>query len=110
MVERCPDKTEADGSIPSTLTMQDEKDKQNKIDWKPAIEIFSQVSTWVVIPIVLALIFGKMLDVHYGTRPWIFLVFTGAAFLISCFGIVRVMSKYMKEIQNKDKKENKKQP
>jgi len=81
-----------------------DKDKKN-LNWKPAIEIFSQVSTWVVVPIVLALIFGKMLDAHYGTRPWIFLVFTGVAFMISSFGIVRVISKYIKKIQEENKQE-----
>ena len=78
------------------------KDRK-KLDWKPAFQIFGQVSTWVVVPIVLALIFGKMLDKHYGTDPWIFLGLTSLAFLFSSYGIVRVVGKYMKDIGNKDK-------
>lgn len=67
------------------------------------MRIFIQVSTWVVFPIILALIFGKMLDQHYGTDPWIFLGLTGLAFLFSSYGIVRVVKKYMKDIEKKDK-------
>ncbi len=76
---------------------------KKKLDWKPAIEIFSKVSTWVVVPIILALIIGKALDAHYGTNPWIFLGLTSLAFIFSSYGIVRVISKYMKDIENKDK-------
>jgi cell shape-determining protein MreD len=66
--------------------------------WKPAVKIFMDVSTWVVVPIIFALVFGKMLDAHYGTKPIIFLVLTGVAFIISCVGIVRVVKNYMKNI------------
>ncbi len=78
-----------------------------KIDWKPAFDIFSKVSTWVIVPIILALIIGKALDKHYGTDPWIFLACTGLGFIISSYGIVRVVFKYMKtlEMEDKNKKE-----
>jgi len=72
-------------------------EKQNW--WKPGVEIFSQVSGWIVAPIVLALVFGKMLDTHYGTKPVIFLTLAGIGFLFSCFGIVRVVKKYIKEMK-----------
>jgi F0F1-type ATP synthase assembly protein I len=66
--------------------------------WKPAVEIFSRVSGYIVVPVVLALIVGKYLDNRFNTKPWIFLGLTGVAFLISSFSIVRTVSKYMKEI------------
>ncbi|MFA5931908.1 MAG: AtpZ/AtpI family protein [Candidatus Paceibacterota bacterium] len=72
--------------------------------WKPAMQIFSEVSTWIVVPVVLALIFGKMLDAHYGTKPIIFLSLTGVAFLFSCFKIFYVVKDYMKKLQDIDKK------
>ena len=75
-----------------------DKDK-NTNWWRPAIVIFGEVSTWIVVPIIVALVFGKMLDTHYGTKPVIFLIFAAAGFLFSCFGIVRVISRYMKEIK-----------
>lgn len=67
--------------------------------WKPAMQIFSDVSTWIVVPIVCALVFGKILDAHYGTKPVIFLVFAGLGFLVTCFGMYRVVKDYMKTIQ-----------
>ena len=79
----------------------DEKNKNlNKGNnwWKPGVEIFTQVSGWIAGPIILALIAGKALDTHFGTKPWIFLGLTGIAFLISSFGIVRVVAKYIKDI------------
>ncbi len=111
MVERCPDKTEVDGSIPSTLTkMEEEKNDLNTKGpwWKPGMQILSEVSTWIVVPIVLALIFGKMLDAYYGTRPVIFLVFTGVGFLVTCFGIWRVMKNYMQKLKNAENKDSQK--
>lgn len=80
------------------------EENKNKTYWQPAVFIFTQVSTWIAIPIVLALIFGKMLDAHFDTKPVIFLVLAGAGFLFSCFGIVRVIRKYVKEIKNLEEK------
>ncbi|OGJ04737.1 hypothetical protein A2456_02925 [Candidatus Nomurabacteria bacterium RIFOXYC2_FULL_36_19] len=82
-------------------------ESNKKIDWKPAFDVFSRVSTWVVVPIVLALIIGKALDSHYGTDPWIFLGCTGLGFIISSYGIVRVVFKYMKTLEIEDKKDKK---
>ena len=61
------------------------------------MELFSEVSTWIIVPIVLALIFGKMLDTRYGTKPIIFLTLAGAAFLFSCFKIVKIIKIYTKK-------------
>lgn len=69
--------------------------------WKPGMQILSEVSTWIVAPIVLALIFGKMLDTRYGTRPIIFLIFAGLGFLVTCFGMFRVVKNYIKNLKDK---------
>ncbi len=71
---------------------------KKKIDWKPAFEIFTRVSSWVVVPIILALVVGEELDTHFGTKPWVFLSLTIFGFFISSYGIVRVVTKYIKEI------------
>lgn len=75
--------------------------------WKPGMQIFSEISTWIVAPIVLALIFGKILDTRYGTKPVMFLLLAGIAFLFSCFKIVRVVKNYMKELKDTEKKNSK---
>ncbi len=76
------------------------KQINNKPWWEPAVEIFSQVSGWIAGPIVFALILGKYLDGRFHTKPWIFLGLTTLAFIISSFGIVKVVSRYMKKIEN----------
>ena len=74
--------------------------------WKPAIRIFGDVSTWIVAPIVLALIFGKILDTRYGTKPIIFLVFAGFGFLVTCFGMLRIVKNYIKNLKDTEEKNN----
>lgn len=128
MVERCPDKTEVEGPIPSTLTsffphlhpiklyfiliesrrgfifMIDEKQNPDKGPWwKPGMQLMGEISTWIIVPIVSALIFGKMLDNHFGTKPIIFLIFAGSGFLITCFGIFRMIKNYTKKLQEIEK-------
>ncbi|MFA5095226.1 MAG: AtpZ/AtpI family protein [Candidatus Paceibacterota bacterium] len=78
----------------------------NKIWWKPAFEIFSEISTWIAVPIILAVIGGKALDSHYGTKPWMFIGSVILAFLISSYGIVKAVKKYAVRIKKEDK-ENK---
>ncbi|MEX2052250.1 MAG: AtpZ/AtpI family protein [Candidatus Paceibacterota bacterium] len=73
--------------------------------WQPAVEIFTEVSGWIAGPIILALILGKYLDGRLGTKPWIFIGLTITAFLISSFGIVRVVGRYMKNMEEESKSE-----
>ena len=72
--------------------------RRGGVEWKHAVQIFTQVSVWIIVPILLALFVGKMLDAHFGTKPIIFLILAGVGFLFSCLGIIRVVKKYIKEI------------
>jgi hypothetical protein len=69
--------------------------------WKPGVEIFSEISSWIVVPIVLALIAGKALDSRYGTKPLWLLLLAGLAFIVSSYGIVRAVRNYARKIKNK---------
>ncbi len=73
--------------------------------WKPAVEILGEVSSWIVVPIVLALIVGKMLDTHYGTKPVFFLSLAGIGFLITCLGIFKIMRTYIKKLKITEKED-----
>jgi F0F1-type ATP synthase assembly protein I len=90
--------------------MEEDKIKNNKelyqgrVWWKPAFEIFSEISTWIAIPVILAVVAGKMLDTHYGTKPWIFIGCVAFSFLISSFGMVRSIKKYTNQIKKEEKK------
>jgi len=70
--------------------------------WKPAMQIFSEVSTWIAVPIILALIAGKALDTHYGTKPLMLLVLAGVAFLVSAYGIVKSVRNYADKIKREE--------
>ena len=68
--------------------------------WKEGAMLFSEISTWIVVPVIAALFAGKSLDAYFGTKPWIFLGSTMIGFLISAFGIVRSVKKYTKNNKN----------
>lgn len=79
--------------------------KTGGVKWEPAVAIFSQVSGWIAGPIILALIVGKALDTRFGTKPWIFIGLTGFAFIVSIFGIMKILNKYLKDIEKEKKDE-----
>ena len=72
--------------------------------WKPAVELFSKISTWIAVPIILALIAGKALDKYYGTAPWMLLILAGIGFATSSFGIVRAVKKFIEKTKEEIKK------
>jgi len=72
--------------------------------WRDSIIIFMRASSWVFIPVLIALFLGKYLDKRYGTKPWVFLSFTAVAFAISLFGIVRTTLRGVKKIEDEQKK------
>ena len=98
MVERCPDKTEVVGPIPTTPTMIEENKNKDKIMWRSALEVFSEISTWIAVPVILAVIGGKALDTYYGSTPWLLAASVVLAFLISAYGIVKAVKKYAAKV------------
>lgn len=71
-------------------------DKNDKDWWRPAVNMFANISGWVAGPIVIALFLGKYLDNKYGNGgQWYFIVLTGFAFLVSIAGIWRILKKYI---------------
>jgi F0F1-type ATP synthase assembly protein I len=72
--------------------------KDNKW-WQPGLEIFGQITGWIAGPIIISLFLGKYLDNKYGTKPWLFLGLTALAFFITCYGIVKMTTAYIKKIE-----------
>lgn len=71
--------------------------------WKQGVALFSEVSTWIFVPIILALIAGKALDNHYGTKPLWLLILAGLSFLVSAYGIFKSVKKYTDKIKEEEK-------
>ena len=78
--------------------LKNSKDKEyNKL----ALTIFTEMTTWIVLPIISALFLGRWLDQRQETGNLYFFSLTALAFVISCVGISFVGAKYLK-IVNKD--------
>ena len=75
--------------------------------WKPAMVVFSEVSTWIAVPIILAVIGGKVLDTHYGTKPTLLIVSAGLAFVISAYGIIKSVRQYAAKMIREEEKDKK---
>lgn len=75
--------------------------------WAPALVIFIKLSSWIVIPVILALFLGKWLDGKFGTEPWLLFISIAAAFVISMIGLGLNAKKELKSLNNgiKDKKD-----
>lgn len=67
--------------------------------WRQGVKLMSDVSTWIIIPIVLALIAGKYLDQRFGTEPKLLLILAGASFLFTAYGITKTVKEYTKNLK-----------
>jgi len=72
--------------------------------WVPGMRIFSEISTWIAFPAILAVIGGKALDNHFGTAPWLLITLVCIAFLLSAYGSVKSVRQYAKKIKKEENK------
>jgi F0F1-type ATP synthase assembly protein I len=82
------------------------EEKDTKRLRQPALEIGGLISSWIIAPIILALVLGKWLDNYFHTAPILFLSLAGFAFIISIFGIFKTVSKYAKKIESLSNKKD----
>lgn len=86
------------------FNMEKEEKKSTAPWWQPGLLLFSKLSGWVVVPIVVALFVGRWLDEKYGTEPWLFLLSVAVAFAFSSYGIIHDSIKEIKKIEEEVKK------
>ncbi|MEI7498100.1 MAG: AtpZ/AtpI family protein [Candidatus Falkowbacteria bacterium] len=72
--------------------------------WQPGLFLFFKLSSWIVTPILLAVFFGKALDRHFGTEPWLFLLTVGIAFVFSMVALVIQSTREIKRIEQEELK------
>jgi hypothetical protein len=96
-----------DGKVPATVCRDKRtRDPSTRIKfmdtnepwWREGVIIFSKVSGYIVVPIILASYIGKSLDQKYNTEPKIFLVSVGIAFIFTILLIWREMKVYKKKL------------
>jgi hypothetical protein len=68
--------------------------------WQKPLAMFSRLSTWIIVPIIIAALAGNWLDAKYQTKPWIFLGLIGLAIIVSSIGITKNAIIYLKSIDN----------
>jgi F0F1-type ATP synthase assembly protein I len=83
------------------IDMADNQDKRmaQKEFIRKGLMLFLELSSWLVGPIIAALLLGNWLDRHYQTKPWLFLVCLGVAFIITCLGIAKETKSFIREIE-----------
>ena len=86
-----------------------DKQAQNSDYWRgEGLNLFVKLSSWIVMPILLAVWVGKKLDVKFDSEPKFFLITVGLAFIASIAGmIVSALKEFKKiEAENKNNKNN----
>ena len=72
--------------------------------WQPGMELFLKLSGWIGGPIIVAVFVGKWLDRKYHTEPWLFLLSTTAAFVISMGALIVIGNKEFRKIEDDNRK------
>lgn len=76
--------------------------------WQPGLILFIKLSSWIGIPIIIAVFVGKFLDKKFKTEPWLFLLCVGISFVFSMFALVVQGKNEMNRIEKEAKENNKK--
>lgn len=63
--------------------------------------VFGRVSTWIVVPLLLAVFFGKKMDTYFDTGKILFIASVLVASVVTIFGIMKTITIYMKKSENK---------
>jgi len=81
------------------IFMEQNSNNSNKNDvwWKPIMFFYVKTTSWIIIPLILAVLVGSYASKSTGSQTLLFiLVMVG--FGISCFGTYREIKKYKKSL------------
>lgn len=67
--------------------------------WQRAVALFSQVTGFIVLPVMAALYGGRALDRKYDSEPIGFVSLTILATIIATLAIIRLSQRYLREIE-----------
>jgi F0F1-type ATP synthase assembly protein I len=71
-----------------------EKDKEKPEAWyAEALSLFSRLSIWIAVPVILATFLGKWLDRRYESEPWLLLLCVGISFVFSMGALMREVAR-----------------
>lgn len=67
--------------------------ENKKMDWKPILFFYVKTTSWIIIPLVLAIIIGKKI------APTLYLLFILLGFGITCYGIYKEIKNYKDKLK-----------
>lgn len=76
-------------------------DSSNRNWWHDGVAFFFEISGWLAVPVVVALLLGHWLDQYFQTKPFLTLLMIGIAFLGTISVITRRGMKLMKKLNFK---------
>jgi len=92
---------------------EDKNDENNQKNpwWQPGLILFFKMSSWIGVPVLIAVFLGKFLDKKFKTEPWLFLLTVGVAFIFSMIALIvqgkREIDKIEREArEDKNRKNN----
>ena len=109
VVERCPDKTEALGPIPSTrtrllkpFTFMNNDNNNKKPWWREGVLLSAKVSGYIAFPVIITSYIGKYLDKKYNTSPYLFYILIAFGFASTIYLIWKEMKIYQRKIEKEN--------
>ena len=79
------------------------KKEKKRAWWVEPLMIFLKLSSWIVFPLIVALLLGKFVDTRFSIAPFGTLGFTTLSFLLSLAILFRETRKVLRELKSESK-------
>jgi hypothetical protein len=70
--------------------------------WRPVLIFYAKTTSWIIFPLVLAILLGNYVSKFTGSQ-FLFFACMMAGFGVTCFGIYREIKKYKKGLEQNGK-------
>ena len=84
------------------MVQDDNKMNNNWVLWKPVVVFYVKTTSWIIIPLLLAVFGGKYVSNTMGSQA-IFFVCLMLGFGVTCYGIYREIKLYKKDLDKNGK-------
>lgn len=76
--------------VSQKIINMDEKKELKNAWWQKGLQLFLRLSSWIVFPVIAAVVIGKWLDRVFGTAPWLMFCAIAISFIVSMVMIIRI--------------------
>ena len=74
------------------MEIEKKNTKNDKMDWTPIILFYVKTTSWIVLPLVIAVLVSRKI------APGYHLLFVALGFGITCYGIYKEIKQYKKDL------------